>query len=53
MGKLSILAKMFKFQILVTYGHRHKDYGVTLHMLELMGKCFVVSIQGQLEDAEW
>ena len=37
---------------MVNYGHRHKGYGVTLHMLELMGKCFVVSIQGELEDAE-
>ena len=41
------------FQILVTYGIRHKDYGVTLGMLELMGKSFVMSIQEPLEEAEW
>lgn len=41
------------FQILVEYGHRHKNYGVTLSMLELMGKSFVLSIQDPLAEADW
>lgn len=38
-------------QILIGYGRHHMEYGATLSMLDLMGKCFVISIQPTLEDA--
>ena len=42
----------FLFQMLSTYGRRHKGYGVSPLMLDLMGDSFLVAIQPALED-EW
>jgi hypothetical protein len=35
---------------LVPYGRRHKNYGVTPGMLEMMSYSFVVAIQPTLEE---
>jgi hypothetical protein len=37
-------------QILVPYGRRHRNYGVTPGMLDMMSFSFVVAIQPALEE---
>jgi hypothetical protein len=40
----------FIFQILVPYGRRHRAYGVTANMLDMMSFSFLVAIQPKLEE---
>ena len=40
------------FQILVPYGRRHRNYGVTASMLDMMSFSFLVAIQPKLEEKD-
>lgn len=46
----AILIYFVYFQIVVPYGRKHKNYGVTAAMLDMMSMSFLVAIQPKLEE---